>query len=77
MDQTVSFHLKRFPKPDVNFHWYGKLLREPKAFRQVIQAFADRYKDQEIDVILTLEARGFIFGSTLAYELSLPLEKEK
>ena len=39
----------------------------------MIQAFADRYRDQKIDVILTIEARGFIFGSALAYELSLPL----
>lgn len=64
---------KDFPKPGVSFYWYGKLLRDPQAFHQVIQAFAGRYKDQKIDVILTIEARGFIFGSALAYALSLPL----
>jgi adenine phosphoribosyltransferase len=40
---------------------------------KVIQAFGDRYRGQKIDVVLTIEARRFIFGSALAYKLSLPL----
>lgn len=61
-----------FPKPGVQFQWYANLLKDPKAFRLSIQAFAKRYKDTDLDAIVALDSRGFIFGAPLAYELGIP-----
>lgn len=61
-----------FPQPGVQFQWYANLLKDPKAFRSTIQAFATRYKDFDLDGIVALDSRGFIFGAALAYELKVP-----
>ncbi len=70
--ETHITSIPDFPKPGIVFRWYSKLLRDPEAFHQVIHAFADRYRDQNIQVIAGLDSRGFVFGSALAYELNLP-----
>jgi adenine phosphoribosyltransferase len=61
-----------FPQPGVQFLWYANLLKDPKAFRSVIQTFSKRYKDSKLDAIVGLDSRGFIFGAALAYELEVP-----
>ena len=74
--QWVLDYVKTFPDFPLNgvtFQWYSPLLREPVVFKKVIDLFARRYRDSKIDVIVALDSRGFIFGSTLAYELELPL----
>jgi adenine phosphoribosyltransferase len=69
-DYIVIVH--DFPKPGVTFRCYHSLLRDPVAFRTVIQTFAARYRTSNLDAIIGLDARGFIFGSALAYELGVP-----
>lgn len=61
-----------FPKEGIIFKCYPKLLESPEAFHRVIQAFAERYKDYNLDAIVGLDSRGFIFGTALAYEMNLP-----
>lgn len=61
-----------FPKPGIQFISYGPLLKDPRAFKEMIQLFAQRYRDSGIDAVLGLDARGFIFGVALANELNLP-----
>ena len=61
-----------FPKPGIQFKCYPNLLKNPKAFHRTIEQFAERYKDQQLDVIVGLDSRGFIFGAALAYEMHLP-----
>jgi adenine phosphoribosyltransferase len=61
-----------FPQRGIVFQSYEKLLKDPAAFHRVIGAFADRYRDRHLDAIVGLDARGFIFGSALAYELNVP-----
>lgn len=61
-----------FPKPGIQFKCYPDLLKNPKAFHKVIKTFAKRYLDANIDVIVGLDSRGFIFGTALAYEMNLP-----
>ena len=61
-----------FPQPGVQFQWYANLLKDPKAFRSVIQTFAKRYKDSNLDAVVGLDPRGFILGAALAYELEVP-----
>lgn len=62
-----------FPKPGIQFKCYPDLLENPQAFHRVIKIFADRYRTFDLDAIVALDSRGFIFGTALAYELHLPL----
>jgi len=55
------------------------LLKDKYAFRECIKRMADHYRNKEIDVIVSSEARGFIFGAALAYELGVgfvPIRKK-
>ncbi len=61
-----------FPKPGIQFKCYPDLLKSPEAFHRAIQVFAERYKDQNLDAIVGLDSRGFVFGTAIAYELNLP-----
>lgn len=61
-----------FPKEGINFISYANLLQNPGAFHRTIQKFADRYRHQELNGIVGLDARGFVFGAALAYELKVP-----
>lgn len=61
-----------FPKPGIQFKDITTLLLEPAAFRQVIDGWKERYEGHGIDKVVGVEARGFIFGATLAYVLGVP-----
>jgi adenine phosphoribosyltransferase len=61
-----------FPKPGIQFQWYANLLQNPDAFHRVIETFAERYRAQNLNAIVGLDSRGFIFGAALAYELRVP-----
>ncbi len=61
-----------FPKPGIQFKCYPELLKNSAAFHRVIKTFADRYRDFNLDAIVGLDSRGFIFGTALAYEMNLP-----
>jgi adenine phosphoribosyltransferase len=61
-----------FPKVGIQFKWYAELLKNPEAFHKVIKAFAARYQTVNLDAIVGLDSRGFIFGTALAYEMNLP-----
>lgn len=62
-----------FPKHGIQFKCYSDLLKAPQAFHRVIQIFAERYRKFDLDAIIGLDSRGFIFGAALAYEMKLPL----
>jgi adenine phosphoribosyltransferase len=61
-----------FPKPGIQFKDVTTLLQEPAAFRHVIDVWTERYREQGLDGIVGVDARGFIFGAPLAYTLGLP-----
>lgn len=65
--------VKDFPKAGVIFRDITPLFLNPKALRMVIDSFVQRYIDSPITHIGALDARGFLIGSTLAYELNIPL----
>jgi adenine phosphoribosyltransferase len=55
------------------------ILKDPECFRQAIQGLAELFKNKKVDVIGSNEARGFIIGAPLAYELGVgfvPIRKE-
>ncbi len=58
-----------FPKPGIVFKDIMPLVADPATFRETIELLADWSRPREPDVILGAEARGFIFGGALAYEL--------
>jgi adenine phosphoribosyltransferase len=60
-----------FPKPGILFKDITTLLKEPAAFRAVIDAFSERYRHERLDTIAAVESRGFIFGAPLAYTLGV------
>ena len=69
-----------FPKPGILFYDITTLLKDKKGFAQLIDAFASYYIGKEIDLVLGIEARGFIFGPALAYRLNagfVPVRKPK
>jgi adenine phosphoribosyltransferase len=59
-----------FPKPGILFYDITTLLKEPDAFRSVIDHMAEQVKDTPIDVVVGMESRGFIFSAPLAYQLN-------
>ncbi len=61
-----------YPKPGIQFQWIGPLLRNPDAFDRAVREFVFRYRDLQVDAILGLEARGFIFGAAVAQWLKVP-----
>ena len=68
-----------FPKKGIIFKDITTLLKDKKAFSQAIDIIYNQYKDKNIDVVVSVEARGFIFGSALAYKLGagfVPVRKK-
>src|SRR5208337_909199 len=59
-----------FPKKGILFYDITTLLKDKRGFATLIDALAEHYIDQEIDLVLGMEARGFIFGPALAYRLN-------
>jgi adenine phosphoribosyltransferase len=67
-----------FPKPGILFYDITTLLKDRRGFAMLIDALAEHYLDKDIDLVLGMEARGFIFGPALAYRLNagfIPVRK--
>jgi len=69
-----------FPKPGILFYDVTTLLKDKLGFAMLIDALTERFLNKDIDLILGIEARGFIFGPALAYRLNagfIPVRKPK
>ncbi len=67
-----------FPKKGIVFRDITTLLSDRNGFQKTIDIFHERYKDQRIEKVVSVESRGFIFGSVLAYRLGagfIPIRK--
>jgi adenine phosphoribosyltransferase len=62
-----------WPIEGVMFRDITTVLQEPEAMKEACNRFYERYKGKKIDKIVGIDARGFIFGSVLAYQLNLGL----
>lgn len=60
-----------WPKEGVTFRDITPVLQDPRSFRALIDIFVYRYMRQRMDLVAGVDARGFIIGSVLAYELNL------
>ena len=55
-----------FPKPGILFYDITTLLRDPAGFRDVVAALAQPFHDQQVDLVVGIESRGFILGGAVA-----------
>ena len=84
VNQYLREHIRTvmdWPAPGVQFRDITPLLQNAKVFRVLIDAFVHRYMDPALrpDVVAGLDARGFIIGSVIAYELGVgfvPIRKK-
>ena len=60
-----------YPKPGVTFYDLTTLFKNGDAFKTVIERLAARFKDDKVDVVVGIEARGFMVAAALAYEFGL------
>ncbi|AOB32920.1 adenine phosphoribosyltransferase [Bordetella sp. H567] len=68
-----------WPREGVIFRDITPVLQDPRTFRVLIDLFVYRYMRQRLDLVAGVDARGFIIGSVLAYELNLgfvPVRKQ-
>ncbi len=69
-----------FPKEGINFYDITTLLTDAEGLKQTIDALADEFKGEQIDTVIGVESRGFIFAAPLAYHLGagfVPVRKPK
>ena len=68
-----------WPTPGVTFRDITPILQDPRSFRVLVDMFVYRYMRHRLDLVAGIDARGFILGSVLAYELNLgfvPVRKQ-
>ena len=72
--------IRRIPEfKGVVFWDITPLLKDKKTFRECIRRMADHYRGMDVDVVVSNEARGFILGAAVAYELGagfVPIRKK-
>ena len=82
MDQLKQLirEVPDFPKPGINFYDITTLLKDSQGLRSVIGTLEERYRGTPCDIVLGIEARGFIFAPAVAYALGkgfVPVRKPK
>ncbi len=60
-----------WPIKGVIFRDLTTLMKNPEALKESCDVLYERYKDQKIDKIVGIDARGFVFGAVLAYKLGI------
>jgi len=71
--------IPHYPKQGIMFRDITTLLKDPVGFRIMIDELVHRYTGKQIDKVAGIEARGFIIGSVLAYQLGVgfvPIRKQ-
>lgn len=69
-----------FPKPGINFYDITTLLIDPEGLESTIDALTEQCRGMEIDTVIGVESRGFIFATPLAYQLGagfIPVRKPR
>ncbi len=58
-----------FPKPGILFYDITTLLKDAEAYKDAIDLMLEPYRDEQIDLVVGMESRGFIFSAPMAYQL--------
>ena len=61
------------PEPGIRFKDITPILASPEAFRMAVDWYAGAIESCEAEVVMALDARGFLFGAPAAYKLGIPL----
>ncbi len=61
-----------FPKPGIVFKDITPILKDPTLCENIVDAFVEKLKGTQIDVVAGVESRGFLFGLSLACKLGVP-----
>jgi adenine phosphoribosyltransferase len=72
--------IQDYPKPGILFYDLTTLLKDPKGFHSLVDRLCDQYNGTKVDLVVGIEARGFIFAPALAYRLNagfVPVRKPK
>ena len=78
--KTLIREVPDFPKPGILFYDITTLLKDKTGLRGVIDGLKSHYAETQVDVVLGIEARGFIFAPALAYAMGagfVPVRKPK
>jgi adenine phosphoribosyltransferase len=78
--KTLIREIPDFPKPGILFYDITTLLKDACGLRAAIDGFRRRYEGHRIDLVLGIEARGFIFAPALAYAMGagfVPVRKPR
>jgi len=78
--KTLIREVPDFPKAGILFYDITTLLKDKTGLRGVVDGLKSHYEDTKVDVVLGIEARGFIFAPALAYALGagfVPVRKPK
>ena len=68
-----------FPKKGIVFKDITPLLKDKETFKKAVDQISYEFRDKNIDIVLSIEARGFIFGPAVAYKLgvgTVPVRKK-
>jgi adenine phosphoribosyltransferase len=60
-----------FPKPGILFKDITTMLKDGNAFKSAVDGLLAKVRDKQIDVVVGMESRGFIFGAPIAYALGV------
>jgi adenine phosphoribosyltransferase len=77
--ESIVRSVPDWPAPGIMFRDITPLFSTPMALRSIMDAFVNRYFEKKPDVIAGLDARGFMLGVTIAYELNIgfvPIRKK-
>jgi len=67
--EKIIRDVKDFPKKGIVFKDITTVLKDKNAFKYAVDLMIEKYKGKNVDYIVGIESRGFIFGSIIAYEL--------
>lgn len=65
--------IPNFPKKGIMFQDITTLLKDKQAFAEVIDLLFEKFKNYNLDYIVAIESRGYLFGAPLAYKLGCGL----
>ena len=71
--------VENFPQKGILFKDITPLLRDKYAFRSAVKEMAGNFVDDRVDYVVAVEARGYLFGAPVSYELGcgfIPVRKE-
>ena len=82
MDELKKYirEVPDFPKPGINFYDITTLLKDAEGLELTIDSMTEQCRGMQIDTVIGIESRGFIFGAPLAYQLGtgfIPVRKPK